>query len=439
MILNKFNEIKSKNIIIFVGTIHSNFSTLVILEIIAYICCFYLLFPVGSSILSLLSDKRIRGRGDMRSDFACIITVYKEVDIAWPLVRSLLAQNYPHFHIYLVADNVSLVHAPVADDRLTILQTAVPLHSKVASVQYILTRMKGQHTHVAIFDPDNLVPRHFLAALDKYHHAGYPAVQGKRIAKNMDSTYAALDAMGEYFYDFTVRKVPFSLGSSSVIAGSGMSVRRDLYEYAISLEMEELKRVGVVVAEDKALQLLLVNKGHRIAYAPEAVIFDEKVASFEQVSRQRSRWLNSYFRHSVEVMKTFFSGLAKMDWNRLWFAVTTLMPPLFILVFASVFLLLIFLLLEPVVSLILGLSLAGFAGGFILILFMNRTPPQVMQALPKVPLFIMGQVAGLLKIRKANKDFLATSHKEIVEIDDIWEKRRHEFDHLGSWEDQKFQ
>jgi len=371
----------------------------------------------------------------MQSDFACIITVYKEVDIAWPLVKSLLAQNYPHFHIYLVADNVSLIHAPVEDDRLTILQTEVPLHSKVASVQHSLNRMNSQHTHVAIFDPDNLVPRHFLAALDKYHHAGYPAVQGRRIAKNMDSTFAALDAMGEYFYDYTVRKVPFSLGSSSVIAGSGMSVRRDLYEYAISLEMEELKREGVVVAEDKALQLLLVNKGHRIAYAPEAVIFDEKVASFEQVSRQRSRWLNSYFRHSVEVLKTFFSGLAKMDWNRLWFAVTTLMPPLFILVFASMFLGLIFFFLEPIISLILALSLIGFAGGFILILFMNRTPPQVIRALPKVPLFIMGQMAGLLKIRKANKDFLATSHKEIIDIDEIWEKRQHEFDHLDPWED----
>ncbi len=359
------------------------------------------------------------------------------MDIAWPLVRSLLAQNYPHFHVYLVADNVSTVTAPMGDARLTILQTQAPLHSKVASVQHILNRMKEQHTHVAIFDPDNLVPGHFLACLDKYHFAGYPAVQGKRIAKNMDSTYAALDAMGEYFYDFTVRKVPFSLGSSSVIAGSGMSVRKDLYEHAISLEMEELKRLGVVVAEDKALQLLLVNKGHRIAYAPEAIIFDEKVASFEQVSRQRSRWLNSYFRHSIEVLKTFFSGFAKMDWNRLWFAVTTLMPPLFILVFSSMFLLLIFLFLEPVVSLILGISLAGFASGFILILFFNRTPPQVMQALPKVPLFIMGQVAGLLKIQKANKDFLATSHKEIVEIDEVWERRKHEFDHLGSWKDEQ--
>lgn len=91
------------------------------------------------------------------------------------------------------------------------------------------------------------------------------------------------------------------------------------------------------------------------------------------------------------------------------------------------------------ISLILGLSLVGFAAGFILILIMNRTPSKVMQALPKIPLFIMGQISGLLKIKQANKDFLATSHKEIVEIDDIWEKRKHEFDHHPSWEDQKYE
>jgi hypothetical protein len=53
--------------------------------------------------------------------------------------------------------------------------------------------------------------------------------------------------------------------------------------------------------------------------------------------------------------------------------------------------------------------------------------------------FIMGQISGLLKIQKANKDFLATSHKEIVEIEEIWEKRKHEFAHLDHlWGNKKW-
>src|SRR5690606_31700827 len=98
-------------------------------------------------------------------------------------------------HIYLVADTVEKVIPPLEDTRLTILQTPTPLHSKVAPAPYALTQMKGHHRHVGIFDADNLVPSHFLALLDRHHTLGYSAVQGKRIAKNMDSTYAALDAM----------------------------------------------------------------------------------------------------------------------------------------------------------------------------------------------------------------------------------------------------
>lgn len=427
MILKKFIEIKYKNISIFMILFTINFYVLIILQILVSICCFYLFFPLGSSLISLLFPRRVVAKGESKSDFACVITVYKEVDIAWPLLRSLLDQRYLNYHIYLVADNVEQIVPPIFDERFTFFQTLTPLHSKVASLNYVLKRMGKSHTHVAVFDPDNLVPDHFLSCLDSYHHAGYSAVQGRRIAKNMDSTYAALDSMGEYFYDFAVRKVPFSLGSSSVIAGSGMSIRRDLYEGSILREMEELKKTGVVVAEDKSLQLLLVNKGYQIAYASEAVIFDEKVASFDQVSRQRSRWLNSYFKHSVHVLKTFFSGLSKMDWNRLWFAVMTLMPPLFILVLSSMFLLLVFLFIDLFVSLLLAIGLAAFALGFILILIFNKTPKRVMQALPKVPLFVFGQIAGLLKMQQANKDFLATSHTEIVEIDELWEERKAEF------------
>jgi len=80
---------------------------------------------------------------------------------------------------------------------------------------------------------------------------------------------------------------------------------------------------------------------------------------------------------------------------------------------------------------------ADNALGFVMILLLNRAPQEVMKALPTVPLFVMGQIAGLLKIQQANRDFLATSHKEIVEIDDIWEHRQHEFRHLAHlWADE---
>lgn len=408
---------------------------MIVLDIVVYICCFYLLFPIFSALLALVGKKKILGPGKGGSDFACIITVYKEIDISWPLVRSLLAQNYPNYHIYLIADGVEEFTPTINHERLTVLFPSKPLHAKVASIHYVLERMNSSHTHMVIFDPDNLVPSHFLFAMDCYHYKGYEVVQGKRIAKNMATVYAALDALGEYFYDFTVRKVPFCLGSSSVIAGSGMSVRKDLYLESIGLGMAELEQLGVIVAEDKSLQLMLVNKGHRIAYAEEAIIFDEKIASLQQVSRQRSRWLNSYFKHSKEVFKTLLNGISKTDWNMIWFSLTTLMPPLFILVLSSLFLGVLFLFINIKISILLGICLFVFAAGFLVILLLNRTPSIVLRSIPHIPLFVFGQILGLLTIKRANRDFMATSHQEIMEIEEVWIDRKEEFKHLSQfWE-----
>ena len=371
----------------------------------------------------------------MIADFACVITVYKEKDIAWPLVSALLAQDYPHFHIYLVADGITEKMDVKEHEKLTVYQPSTFLNSKVASLGLVLDNMKESHSHVVVFDPDNLVPSHFLKTISKFHDQGYMAVQGKRIAKNIAGTYAALDALGEYYYDFAVRNVPFRLGSSSTIAGSGMSIEKNLYSKNIAKELLVLAEQGVVVAEDKSLQSELVDQGHTIAYAAAAIIFDEKITASEQIGRQRGRWLNSYFGQLPENIKLFGKGILKFDWNRIYFALMTAMPPMVILVGLSGLLAFAALFIHLAYFFLIAGSMALFALGFLLLLLLNKTPQKVLNAIPKIPLFVLGQISGILNIRKANKDFMATTHNEISEIGMLWKEREHEFKHLEKdWE-----
>lgn len=408
---------------------------MVILEILAAACCFYLIFPFVTGALAFLLPSPVKPTPlrDALADFACVITVYKDLEIAWPLVKSLLSQKYPHFHIYLVADAVSAPHITYIDPRFTLLLPTSPLNSKVASLNHALEKMDLKHTHVVVFDPDNLVPAHFLQVLDTYHQAGYSVVQGKRIAKNIDTTYAALDALGEYYYDYSVRNVPFLLGSSSTIAGSGMSIQKDLYQENIAHEMKELLANGVVVSEDKSLQLQLVRQGLRIAYAPAAIIFDEKISSSQQIGKQRGRWLNSYFRHSLEAMKALGKGLASLDWNIFLFSITVLMPPMVVLVGGALLLMGIAIFVKPLLALAIGISMLIFICGFGLNLVLNRTPFRVLAAIPTIPLFVWGQLAGFMNIRRANKDFMVTDHTFMVEMEEVWAERADEFRHLNYW------
>ena len=403
---------------------------MILFIIISCICSFYLLFPLLSTFISFLGGKFKLKEAELTADFACVITVYKEKDIAWPLVRALLAQDYRNYHIYLVADGIEGELDVMTHEKLTIYQPRPFLNSKVASLGLVLKEMKTRHSHVVVFDPDNLVPSHFLRVISKYHANGFNAVQGKRIAKNIEGTYASLDALGEYYYDFAVRNLPFQLGSSSTIAGSGMSIEKNLYEENIAKELLILEKQGVVVAEDKSLQSELVDQGHIIAYAGAAIVFDEKITGAEQIGRQRGRWLNSYFGQLSENLKLIGKGLLKMDWNRVYFAIMTAMPPMVVLVGLSGILAIIALFINWIYFFLLTGSLMLFALAFLLLLLFNKTPMKVLQAIPKIPLFVLGQISGMLNIRKASKDFMATSHNEITEIDVLWKQRRHEFKHL---------
>lgn len=405
---------------------------MVILEILAAACCFYLIFPFATGAISAILPSPVKPNPlmDSTSDFACVITVYKDLDIAWPLVKSLLSQRYSHFHIYLVADAVSAPYITHLDTRFTLLLPTSPLHSKVASLNHALEKMDGKHTHVVVFDPDNLVPSHFLQVLDRHHQAGYPVVQGKIIVKNIDSTYAALDALGEYYYDYSARNVPFRLGASSTIAGSGMSIQKDLYQKNIAYQMKELLANGIVVAEDKSLQMQLIRQGFRIAYAPAAIIFDEKISSSQQIGKQRGMWLNGYFRHSWEALKALGKGLAGLDWNIFLFSITVLMPSMVVLVGGALLLIGISIFIKPLLAYAIGISMLIYIGGFGLNLALNRTPVRLIRA---IPLFIWGQMAAFMNIRQASKDLIVTDHIFKVEMEDVWTEREGEFSHLKHW------
>ena len=400
---------------------------LIILQILSLTIIFWLSFPFITSLLAHLKGYRSPKTDVQESDFACVITVYNNLDIAVPLVESLLQQRYSNYEIYLVADNVSVKDFPLSHSRLHV-HYPEPLNSKVMSIKRAMDIFIRPHEYVAIFDPDNLAHPDFLSEINAFHKKGYKTVQGKRTAKNLDTAYAALDAMGEYYYDYTVRRVPFVLGSSSTIAGSGMSIESNIYKKNIDREVAQFHREGLVVSEDKSLQMELVDSGIRIAYANKAILFDEKVSTSDQVSRQRTRWLNSYFRHTLDVLILLLKAIFSGSWNRTLFSLTILMPPMIILAGGSIFLILVNLIFQPVWAFAIIGALLLFALTFMLALKLNRAPSEIWKAIPLIPLFVIRQVLSLLKIRKANKDYMATSHSYFKGFDEVWELRKKDFE-----------
>ena len=393
---------------------------------ISSLLIFFLIFPFITVLLSFLkkekTSKTLRGsKNSEKFDYANIITAYRNVEIAKPLIQSLLMQTHQNHHIYLLADNCDISDWDIRHEKLTVLNPQPALNLKVKSIIYATERFVRQHDYTIIWDADNLAHPQFLENINAFALAGFKAIQGQRTAKNLDTTVAAADALGEFYKNYVERQIPPLLGSSSVISGSGMAIEQNLYEsYLYGEDITKGKELWKkMMQEDKILQNHIIKKGERIVYAKDALCYDEKISEVSDIETQRSRWLFSYFQNLKNTTGFVLRGLFTFNWNTLFFGLVTVSPPLFILLGLSGLFFLISLFINLKISLAFVLGITTFIGTIFWTLYLSNAPPQVWLAVEALPLFIVKQIKALFKMANPNKNFKHSEHKIKVSIDDV--------------------
>lgn len=345
----------------------------------------------------------IRGSRE-EADYAIIVTAYEQTTLLPDVVGSLLRLKYQNYIVYVVADKCDVSDLVFDDPRVVVLRPETTLASNTRSHFYAIHRFRRPHERLTIIDSDNLVAPDYLLQLNGYFDLGYEAVQGVRNAKNLNTTYARLDAARDIYYHFFDGRVLFGAGSSATLAGSGMAFTTRLYRAC--LEHTDIEGAGF----DKVLQAEIVGRGYRIAFAEEAVVYDEKTSQSEQLVKQRARWINTWFRYFTFGFGLISRGISTLNLNQLLFGLVLLRPPLFIFLIFSFSFLLINILLSPIWALVWGFGLVAFVAGFALALVSSKTDRRIYAALWGIPKFMFYQVLSLLKVRKANKHSVATRH-----------------------------
>ena len=245
----------------------------------------------------------------------------------------------------------------------------------------------------------------YLHELDKYFGVGYVAVQGIREAKNLNTTYACLDAARDIYYHFYDGKVLFGIGSSATLAGSGMAFTTRLYRDC--LENRDITGAGF----DKVLQSIIVGQDLRIAFTDKAIVYDEKTRTHsDQLVKQRSRWINTWFKYFKFGFTLVFKGMVNFSRNQFVFGLILLRPPLFIFLILSVFCMIANIFISITALLVWLIGLMVFVLGFYIALAKSDTDKRIWQSLINIPKFVFFQVLSLLKVRKANKHSVATTH-----------------------------
>ncbi len=346
-------------------------------------------------------------------DYAIIVTAYQQTNLLPSVVDSILKLNYENYLIYVVADNCDITGLNFNSDKVILLRPEETLASNTKSHFYAIKHFRRDHEYLTIIDSDNLVESEYLNELNVFFEKGFIAVQGVRKAKNLNTDYACLDEAGDMYYRFIDRKLLFDVGSSASLAGSGMAFSTSFYREC--LEFLNIEGAGF----DKVLQMEILARAKRIAFAERAIVYDEKTSKPDQLVNQRARWINTWFKYSGKGLKLIGTGLIKLNWNQFLCGLVFSRPPLFIIVGLTGLSVLLDLFLMPEMLLFWGFSVFSFFLIFFLALKYFNAPKAIYRALRKIPMFVGLQILSLFRAKRANKISTATVHYHEHKIDEV--------------------
>ncbi|CAM4243006.1 Glycosyltransferase, catalytic subunit of cellulose synthase and poly-beta-1,6-N-acetylglucosamine synthase [Pedobacter westerhofensis] len=376
-----------------------------ILIIFQVIIGYNLVLPFLLYIFYTLVKKSRFNRAELKEyDYGIIVTAYEQTALLPAVVSSLLQLNYSNYLIYVVADNCDISDLHFNDPRVILLKPEKVLASNTRSHLYAIANFRRAHEILTIIDSDNLTDPNYLNELNVYFDAGFEAVQGVRAAKNLNTTYACLDAARDIYYHFYDGEVLFQLGSSATLSGSGMAFTTVLYKACF----DNLDITGA--GFDKVLQAQILRMDKRIAFAKDAIVYDEKTADSGQLVNQRSRWINTWFKYFGYGFDILLRGIKKLNLNQFLFGIILLRPPLFIFILLSGLCCLVNIFIFPIYSLIWVIAFGLFILSFVISLKNHATDPRIYKSLVNIPKFIYFQLLSLVHAKQANKRSVATKH-----------------------------
>ena len=348
--------------------------------------------------------------------YAVLIPGYKEDNVICEVAMESLKQDYPKdfFDVVIIADSF----LPETIEKLKLLpikliEVVFDKSTKSKALNKAMDILGDNYDVALILDADNIMENDFISKINTAFDNGFQIVQGHRIAKNTNTSFAILDAISEELNNHIFRKGHRALGLSSALIGSGMA-----FDYLLfKKRMSEINAVG---GFDKELELTFLRDRKKIEYVEDALVYDEKVQKVEVFENQRKRWLSAQF---VYFGRFFFSGLNHLilKGNLDFFdkVIQMISPPRILLIGITGILALVVSLVQilaPITE-IFSITYGYWITVFILVVlafllsipskFYNRETLNALLTLPKA---FASMFLSLFKLKGANKKFIHTQH-----------------------------
>lgn len=278
------------------------------------------------SFFGLYKKKEVNNVEPKKS-FALLVAAHNEDKVIQDIIYSLKRLDYPKelYDIFVIADNCTDKTATIGREAGAIVyeRFSKTKKGKGYALEWMfdkIFKLDRKYDSVVIFDADNLASKNFLLEMNKKLCEGFKVVQGYLDSKNPNDTWIT----GSYSIAFWTSNRMFqlsrrNLGLSNQLGGTGFCVDTDT--------LKELGWGATCLTEDLEFTCKLVLNGHKVGWAHEAVIYDEKPLTLSQSWWQRKRWMQGFTdvasRYFFKLLK---KGIVEFDFTAIDCALYSIQP-----------------------------------------------------------------------------------------------------------------
>ena len=376
-----------------------------ILGIYLLLNCLYLAFFAIAGLFSLPKTQKQAGE---YKKIVLLFPTYRENSVIIESVKSALKHQYNGlFEVVVIADGLQQeTNAVLTELGAKVIKVFFEKSTKGKALHFAMEKIKDSGFDIAmVLDVDNVLGVDCLHYINSSFQQGNKVIQVHRTAKDVDTSFAFLDACNEEVNNQIYRKGHAVMGLSATLIGSGMAFDFPYFH-------KILGDIGDTIGEDKKLDFIIAKDKIKVAYLNDVYVYDEKVDNAKVFTNQRTRWIAS----QIEFLKIYaLEGVVKLFQGNVEFFNKTLQTFLVprILLLALLFIMAVQSYFNPIgpgevfwTSLFLSIC-------FTLLIAIPKKfylDKRLYLAVLQIPRAMIGMVIALFSIGKAKKSFMVTPH-----------------------------
>ena len=248
--------------------------------------------------------------------YAVLICARNEAAVIGDLIASIRSQTYEQslISVFVLADNCT-------DDTALIARCAGAVCyersnteqvGKGYALQTLLHYLDRDYPDgfdgYFVFDADNILAPDYIQRMNETFSDGHQIVTSYRNSKNYGDNWIsagyALWFLRESRYLNHARHL---LGTSCAVSGTGF-----LFSRAVLQEMGTWP--FHLLTEDIEFSIHHITRGRRVAFCPDAILYDEQPTTFRQSWRQRQRWAKGYIQVFQHYGCDLLRGIGRGSW-----------------------------------------------------------------------------------------------------------------------------